>query len=259
MQALVLTILSVVLLAPLAGCAVAYRAHPEFEQRARQIKSVALLPPDVKVYELSAGGVQEEMDPWSETARNNLQASLGKRAGEAGDFVLKEFDPAGSPSANQEFEDARPLFEAVTLSTLLHAYGEQTGTTFDTKKERFEYSLGPLHALADAAGTDALLFVYARDNISSGGRVALRVLGFLMVPFTLRLGSVLIPDPGYTYMVTALVDCKTGDVLWFDQRGSSGGVDLRDPGSADGMVAELLEEFKKAATGKVSSKGRDSP
>ena len=51
----------------LAGCAIApYRAHPQFEERSRTIKTVALLPPDVKVYRLTAGGVRELMDEWSE-------------------------------------------------------------------------------------------------------------------------------------------------------------------------------------------------
>lgn len=241
----------------LAGCAtVPYRAHPEFEGRARQIKTVALIPPDVKVYELSAGGVREEMDHWSETARNNLRAALGKRVGGAGGFVLKEFDPAGSPAANQEFQDARPLFEAVTLSALLHAYGEQTGTTFQTKRERFEYSLGPLPALADVAGTDAFLFLFARDHVSTGGRVALTVLGVLVGVAT---GVFIVPRPGGTDIMTALVDSQTGDVLWFDHRGSGGGYDLRDPASTEELVAQVAEELIKAIGPKATPAARDRP
>ena len=61
----------------LAGCAPAtYLTHPQFEERARLIKTVALMPPDMKLYRLTAGGVTELMDEWSEQGRRNAGSAL---------------------------------------------------------------------------------------------------------------------------------------------------------------------------------------
>lgn len=233
----------------LAGCAIApYRAHPQFEERSRTIKTVALLPPDVKVYRLTAGGVRELMDEWSEEGRQNLVKAIAKRVGDEGGFVLKEFDPGRSPAVKQEFDEVRPLFEAVTSSVWQHTYRPET--IFQTKMERFDYALGPLDALAGAAEADALLFVYAWDHISTGGRVALNVFMMLLGA---AAGVVIIPAGGHTGIVTALVDPKTGDVLWFNVKGSGGAHNLREAASTESLVADAFEEFKKlAASGKFS-------
>lgn len=233
----------------LAGCAIApYRAHPQFEERSRTITTVALLPPDVKVYRLTAGGVRELMDEWSEEGRQNLVKAIAKRVGDEGPFVLKEFDPSQSPAIKQEFDEVRPLFEAVASSVLTHTYRPET--TFQTKKERFEYSLGPLESLAGSAEADALLLVYAFDHISTGGRVALNVFMMLLGAAG---GVVIIPAGGQTAIITALVDPRTGDVLWFNVRGSGGAHNLREAASAESLVADAFEEFKKiASSGKLS-------
>lgn len=233
----------------LAGCAIApYRAHPQFEERSRSIKTVALLPPNVKVYRLTAGGVRELMDEWSEEGRQNLVKAIAKHVGNEGRFILKEFDPSQAPAAKQEFEEARPLFEAVASSVVAHTYRPET--TFQTKKDRFDYTLGPLEALAGAAEADALLFVYAFDHISTGGRVALNVF---LVLLGAAGGVVIIPAGGSTGIMTALVDPKTGDVLWFNVKGSGGAHNLREAASAESLVAAAFEDFKKlAARGKLS-------
>ena len=233
----------------LAGCAIApYRAHPQFEERSRSIKTVALLPPNVKVYRLTAGGVRELMDEWSEEGRQNVVKAIAKSVGAEGGLILKEFDPGQSPAAKQEFDEARPLFEAVASSVLMHTYRPET--TFQTKKERFDYTLGPLEGLAGAAEADALLFLYAFDHISTGGRVALNVF---MVLLGAAAGVIIIPAGGQTGIMTALVDPKTGDVLWFNVKGSGGAHNLREAASAESLVADAFEEFKKlAARGKFS-------
>ncbi len=249
----VLVILPALALGLLAGCVAApYRADPQFPVRSRAIKTVAMVPPDVKVYSLGAGGTRELMDDWSATARKNMIASIAKHSATAAGFELKEFDPAGFPQAKAELEDVRPLFEAVTLSAVAHTYGQ--ANQFQTKRGRFEYSLGPLPALGEASQADALLFVYAMDHISTGGRVALSVL-------TVLLGAAarvaIVPAGGATLVFTALVDQKSGDLLWFDVRGSQGAHDLREPSSVEGLVADAFADYKKAA-GSEKPPGKDT-
>lgn len=107
------------------GCAVTpYRAHPDAARRLPTLRRLALMPPDVKVYSLSAGGVPELMDDWSERGRRNA-ADAVRRALTAhdGTYVLRDFAPdATDPRLTQQFEDVRALVDAIRSSPILHTY-----------------------------------------------------------------------------------------------------------------------------------------
>lgn len=227
-----------------------YHVHLRFEERLSGIKTVALMPPDVKVYQLTADEGRDVMLEWSEMARKNLARSMAKQVGPNARFVLKEFDPTRFPDAQQEFDDVRPLFEAVALSALAHAKYGPDG--FETKVERFEYSLGPLTALAGAAEVDALLFVHVIDHISTPGRTTLRFVSGLIFALPTQGRSLEAWHGGNTGIVTALVDFMTGDLLWFSARGSTPGkglsfvgYDLQDPGDAESLMRDVLKDLGK--------------
>lgn len=71
----------------LAGCAAAPSAKVHYtikqDPGSRPLQQVVLLPVDVDVYELSAGGVKEEVPEWSSTAETNVRNALlvSKEAG----------------------------------------------------------------------------------------------------------------------------------------------------------------------------------
>src|SRR5437879_13600392 len=48
-----------------------HRAHPDVEQRARKIRTIAVLPPDIRISSLSAGGVAWLRDDSATPARAN--------------------------------------------------------------------------------------------------------------------------------------------------------------------------------------------
>ena len=87
-------------------------------------------------------------------------------------------------------------------------------------------------ALREATGADYALFTYVRDSYSSGGRVAMRVIGFLLLG-----GDV---GGGYQIGLASLVDLRTGQVVWHnllvDQTG-----DLRDEAGARETTEDLLK------------------
>ena len=125
---------------------------------------------------------------------------------------------------------------AVALSVALHAY--PTPTQFALKKDRFDYTLGPLPTLAQTSEADSLLFVFAVDHISSGGRVARDVATVLIGA---AFGVIIIPHGGITSIGAALVDPRTGDLLWFNKYTTAGVHDLRDPAKAEEFLAKALE------------------
>lgn len=210
------------------GCQTHYRAHPELEARMHRIKTIGIIPADVRMYELSAGDVEELRDDWSSQAQDNVTKALAAGLKERNVYaknitVHKEFE--------QEIEDIQALYRTVGSSILYYTYGE---TPLPGKYKNFTYSVGPMEKFLDAHGVDAVVLVDGFDEISTGGRKALRTLSLvtgLITGVTKRAGM--------TGLSIAVVD-RTGSVLWFNANAYEGGYDLRDAGSAKSLVKSVL-------------------
>ena len=233
-----------VLLALSSGCQ-SSRANPTYRAPSRDIKTVTLVQPDVKVYRLHLDDTRELVDEWSEQVRKNIVRSVSKLVEKRGRFVLSGPGEIRPGAEQQEYADVRPLFEVVAVSALTYAVNLRDPAAdplFPVKRQLFDYSLGPLPALANAAGTDALLFVYAFDYVSSGERKAAVAFRALIAPM----------QPGHSMMAAALVDPRTGDLLWFSARrrpakGIFSFSDLRVAGDAESMVADVFEDLAAPA------------
>ena len=221
--------------------------HLQYADRSRGIQTVAVMPPDAKVYDLPADDRRNLMDEWSAAARKNLEQAVVKEVGIRGGFRLKAFETTLSPVVQREFEDVRPLFETVALTIIQHSGGGYGAMIHpEGIAARFEYTLGPVPALAEAAEADALLFLYTADHVSSGGRIALRTAEYTIAILTL---SKVRSAPFRDLIVTALIEGHTGDILWFNvQRRPVLHYDLRDPASAESTVREALGEFERATS-----------
>jgi hypothetical protein len=232
----------------LSGCvtAVSYRANPRFQDQARRIRTVALLPSDIKVYQIDAGGVREEIAEWSAQARNNVITALDNELRAKTQFLLKIENEDSLTEEKARLEETRALYAAVSAMILLHTYPNPNTPShlFEEKLKNFDYSLG--NEVSDLAnGADALLFLEAQDHIWTPGRQALQALGVILgIGAGVATGVVVIPQMGGgTGVRAALVDSGTGDILWINAVGSGAGKDLRDPASAREMVRELFKDF----------------
>jgi hypothetical protein len=233
-------LLSLLCVAALASaCAstpVTHRMHAEFGTRFAGVRTAGLAPPDIKIYQLSAGGVRELKDDWSEAGKKNVvDALLNGLKARAVECKALDIDP----DLKEEMQDVQALYEAVGTSVLLHMYL----VPFPHKQRSFDYSVGPVAGILDRYRVDALIFVYGTDEISSGGRKALGVLGVLAAA---AVGGVAVPQGGLTTMTIAVVD-RSGTVLWFNVKGGRGAFDLRDPGSTSRLVQALLTDLPPAA------------
>jgi hypothetical protein len=223
------------------GCATggSYRINPVFESRSQEIKTAGLLSPDIKVYELTAGGVRELKDEWCAKGRENVQGALieclRKKPLEIRPIVVeKQFE--------EEMEEIYALYRAVNFSILSHTYGN---LTFPEKMKNFDYSIGSIEEISRTYGAEALIFVYGSDEISTAGRLAAQALGVfagaLVGAFT---GVMVVPAPrsGMTALSVAVVD-PSGTILWYNMKQSGGYYDLRKPESATGLVMDLLTGY----------------
>jgi len=249
----------------MAGCAAArFRAHPQVQEKVTSIKTVAIMPAGIKVYELSVGGGTQLMDEETAAATHTVAEAIEKELGRHAGVVFTPFpspsailDTSSDPAQGEiraELEDTQALFEAVSASVLLHTYKHDPDQTFPEKLKNFDYSLGPeVQRLAKLANSDALLFVSGVDHISTGGRKALLFLEMLILsPIVLHPGGGAIALAGHmasragrAILSVALVDGKTGALLWYNV---DHGTPLTYPEYGAVLAERVFENFPLGAT-----------
>lgn len=207
-----------------------YRARPEFAQTARAARTVGLVAPVVKVYELTAGGQTVLKDEWSSQGRKAVTDSLKRALAEKG-WKVKMVEPGGVTTTKEELEEMRLLYGDVGPSIVRATY---VYPVFPEKLRNFDYSVGPVKRILEEAGVDLLVLAYAYDEVSSGGRAVVNTLNAIF-----GTGS----TGGDSFLNVALVD-RNGKVLWFDVEMAHGSFDLRDPASAEGFVRRILDRME---------------
>jgi hypothetical protein len=217
----------------LGGCAqtsvlVRDRSWP----RATGTVRVVVMPPDVELSELTAGGLLEPKADWTEQARLHVSAGLERYLKTKGTTVVPYGPPA--PGSEDEASDVQlvKLHDAVGGAILVHKYVPVMA--LPTKADRFDWTLGASATrLQSRTGADYALFVLFRDSYASAGRVALMVgAAILGVGVT----------GGRQVGFASLVDLRTGDVLWFNRLVNPAG-DLRTMEPAAKAVQSLLVEL----------------
>ena len=236
----------------LAGCAAgpSSRVHYTIKQDpgSRPLQQVVLLPVDVDVYELSAGGVREEVPEWSRTAETNIRnALLVSKDAEGECCVTRQVDSSSlSPAERELLEEHLALFNTVAANVLWTS--QPVNSAWHYKAEHFDATLGDgLGFLKTRYGVDAGLIIVGEDVVSSAGRKTTAFVGAMM--------GVAVPL-GYSILMGGLVDFSTGDLLWMNHAVSSGGFDdLRDPDSCLELARSLMQEYP----GLHSASGSNTP
>lgn len=196
---------------------------------------VILMPPDIRYYLLTAGGVPEPHADWTEAAQANFTTALGNYAASTGtDLQIIDRNDLGATHIEYEM-----LHSAVGLTILEHQFG-YLKLPSKGNGEVFDWSLGPgISALAEQHDADYGLFVYYRDYQASGGRVAFAILA-AAAGAAVSTGG----EGGFA----SLVDLRTGDIVWFNVVAVGTG-ELRDASGAVTAVDTLFRDMptKRAA------------
>ena len=206
-----------------------------------------VLRPDVTVGTITTGGMVEPRADWTEQARHSIVEALrAQQAGHGGTVTIIEHRSDLPGVTAQELADVERLNFAVDQSIVDAKYG---GDSLPTKRGKgLDWTLGAdAVKLGQKTGYDYALFLHAEDQVASGGRVALGILGLAgcFIGFCA-------PNVGGQQQLdyASLVDLKTGEVVWFNvvQAGSEiPGIkfgDLRTPQGAAQMVDRLLNRMK---------------
>lgn len=192
-------------------------------------KKVLLLPPQMFVAELSAGGVIQKQDDWTREANENLLVAAENHFRESGRFEAARLPKLGEDDA-EKVENHIGLYDR--LAQAIYIYGRGGDSGWQHKKNEWDYTLGEgLAFLREQTGADSALIFTGADIISSGGRKAAFTIGLLL--------GVAIPI-GQSFISVGLADLKSGEIRWmsYDQSMS---LDSRDPAA----VQELVRDFFK--------------
>ena len=218
-----------------------------------------VLRPDVTVGSLTTGGMVEPRADWTAQARTYIvQALRTQQASRGGNINVIEHRNQLSGVSEQELADVERLNFAVDQSIVQHKY---LGDYLPTKRgNRLDWTVGEdAVRLGRKTGYDYALFLHAEDQVASGGRIALGLVGLAgcIVGFCA-------PNIGGAEQLdyASLVDLKTGEVVWFNVVLAGSQVpgikfgDLRTPDGAAQMVERLLGRMKPGAAVKPKEAAR---
>ena len=190
---------------------------------------VLLLEPDVQLGLLTASGVTDPRADWSKAAKDNLAREIeGQLKTRAHGFKMADPEAVMEGRTGQLLR----LNGAVGQSIILFSY---SGMTLPTKGKDFDWTLGDgVKALAEQHGAQYALFVNAKGNYASGGRVAASI-GMAMLGVSLPMGQ--------QQVMASLVDLKSGKVVWFNVAVAGPNADMRETEGAKSLTTSLLKNI----------------
>lgn len=227
----------VLVLVLLAGCATgppSHRVHHSLADSPGKSlpRQVVLLPVEITVKEMSAGGVVEKDPAWSSRASAAVREAL---LGYAGGGARMELLPLPELTGDEEaaVHEHLALYRVVGKSAYTFTGGQIKG--WEHKARHFDYTLGDgLRFLRERSGAGLGLIVLGEDTVSSTGRKVMAVL--------YASAGVGIPM-GHSFLGAGLVDLETGDLLWLNLSASQAWKDLRQSSDARAMVEELFKSY----------------
>jgi len=233
-------LLLVLLICFIPGCATTHRTNPKFAKYFETPKKVAIVTPDIKINKLTAGGVSELIDEWSEQAKGKVLSAMQSELKKFPYITVLRLDEEKLNTQDKDFfKEEKGLFNALAYSIVAHTY--LPGSTFQHKISNFDYTFGEeISKLSMKAQSDALLFCAGTNYIWTAGRVCLATAGILVTAVT---GVAVIVPAGPEWLAVSLVDAKTGDVLWFDYVILPG--DLRDEYVDTQQMKRVFSSFPK--------------
>lgn len=195
---------------------------------------VVMMPADIEIYSLSAGGVPEPRADWTEAAQRNFRTIVARRQGTLGLEMTQLADKDAD-----DFGEITALHTAIARAIAVHHFGPAS-LNLPTKEGQLDWSLGDsTRALKKATGADYAVFSWVRDSHASGERQA------AMVAITVLTLGRAVPRGGRQSAYASLVDLETGRILWFNRLARDSG-NVKDEDAAEETVDALFKAFPVA-------------
>lgn len=225
----------------LAGCATTQPrwpglVHGRTPAQMGEVRTVAVLPANITVSQLTAGGVSEVRDDWTQAAREHARAALESiRAGQ----IVYAGDLDARPDLADEIREVRALYRLIDANIMLFGLSPMAVPT-----RNFDFSVGSVERVLDAAGADALLLVGGTDEIFTTDRKVLAVVSVLAS--AALTGQAVAPSSGQAHLSAALI-ARDGTILWWNFVGDGEISDLRTREGVTSTIQRLLASMPRPA------------
>jgi hypothetical protein len=194
-------------------------------------EKLVLLPPQVTVKEISAGGMVDPVPEWTRQARANITEELHRQLAARKDMILVD-TPQFTPDEEVQVEQYGASYMDIGITA--YAMTNYGGSEWAHKRTHFDYTLGEgLAFLREKTGADAAIMVIGEDYVSSQGRKATMILGALV---GVGIGG------GQSLLSIGVVDLNNGDILWM-HHDQSGVKDLKDRAAVSEMLQTILAGY----------------
>lgn len=221
--------------APACGPSLREQSRIDYDNQVNAIKTVGMISPDMLIYELSAGGVQEQMDEWCDAASQNFSDVVKK------ELNARSVNVKGITLDENAVDDEEIiyLFRAITDSLQWNKTYRKLSLCEDERICK-DFAFGPVDRIFNRYKVDALLMVLGYNEMETSARAKARkrsrVLSKLSAFGPVRFAP--LRGPG-TYVSMALVN-RSGSVLWYGAAASNRGYDLRDPAKVGEVAKRIL-------------------
>ena len=196
----------------LTGCAgnSSVRLHPQLQQELININSVAIVPPEVSVEEQAVDGENQRLKEREDEILGEILTIANEQLAEKG-FRVVSYDFNNEISRNEDF--------AYTVNQVKEAYGEARKILYvdqdraENEEQALTANVGSvINAVSQKTGADSLLLINYSGIKKSGGSVAKDITVGVIIG--LLTGYVPVSAMEASYVEVALIDGRTGDVLW---------------------------------------------
>jgi hypothetical protein len=222
-----LALIAVLLFMAGAASAQSRNLAPGFETIPARAR-IVLMPTDIELFSISAGGVLEPRADWTDAAGKHFRSALMKRKQTLGVITLELTERDAD-----EMADANALHAAVARAIATHHFGPSV-LHLPTKDGKLDWSMGDaVRPIKQRTGADYALFSWIRDSYASSERVA-AMIGLALLGIGIPGGTQI----GYA----SLVELDTGRILWFNRLMRPRG-DLREAEMAEETLSALLSDF----------------
>lgn len=193
------------------GCAYqSERIHPQFSNRYQSMGAMLVLQPEIRIFKQMPDGGQLYQENQSLRAQHNAQASIIRELRDRA-FTVRTMEAI--PSVQAAVAEVTNLFRSVNRSIQLHTFGPQI---YPAKLDAFEYSLGSVADLLEAAGADALVMA----------------IGF-------QTGS---ETPDNKWFSLAVIDPQ-GSVMWYNLTSMPAPFGFQNQTGVSALVAKTMHNF----------------
>ncbi|HEX8420269.1 MAG TPA: hypothetical protein VF638_09685 [Sphingomonas sp.] len=193
---------------------------------------IVVVQSDIQVGSIGVGGVEEANADWTAMARVKLAAAIERQQRVFGNEVVVLAEQKGEQA--KLVADYLALFKTVATEATTHELTRDGA--LPAMGDRVNWTLGPdMARIVASGGGDYALFVRMRDSFGTGERKAFRLL-------TGQVASMILEGTGVHQAFAALVDLKSGDLVWFNLDLRAGGDPRNDAGAAK-RIGQLFGGF----------------